>query len=150
MMIAGKMEGVIGVRFTSRRTFRDEELELAQALANQAMPAVQFARLSELSRKTAIVEERNRVAGDIHDTLAQGFTGVIAQLEAVRGAMSRKKMAKASDHLERAGEMAHESLHEATRADCLQEQQHDVLIVNGYRVGNFPASSAAIDLNTCV
>src|SRR5580658_6836792 len=116
MMIAGKMEGVIGVRFTSRRTFRDEELELAQALANQAMLAVQFARLSEQSRKTAIVEERNRVARDIHDTLAQGFTGVIAQLEAARGAMSRKKMAKVSDHLERAGEMARESLHEARRS----------------------------------
>ena len=116
MMIAGKMEGVIGVRFTSRRTFRDEELELAQALANQAMLAFQFARLSEQNRKTAIVEERNRVARDIHDTLAQGFTGVIAQLEAARGAMSRKKMAKVSDHLERAGEMARESLHEARRS----------------------------------
>src|SRR5271163_16988 len=116
MMITGKMEGVVGVRFTSRRTFRDEELELAQALANQAMLAFQFARLSEQSRKTAIVEERNRVARDIHDTLAQGFTGVIAQLEAARGAMSRKKMVRVSDHLERAGEMARESLHEARRS----------------------------------
>jgi signal transduction histidine kinase len=116
MMIAGKIEGVIGVRFTRKRTFRREELELAQALANQAMLAVQLARLSGQSRQAAIVEERNRVARDIHDTLAQGFTGVIAQLEAARGAMARKKMLKVSDHLERAGEMARESLHEARRS----------------------------------
>jgi signal transduction histidine kinase len=116
MMIAGNVEGVIGVRFALKRTFRDEELELAQALANQAMLAVQLARLSGRSRQAAIVEERNRVARDIHDTLAQGFTGVIAQLEAARGAMSRKKMSKVSDHLERAGEMARESLREARRS----------------------------------
>jgi len=116
MMIAGQIEGVIGVRFTFRREFRNEELELAQALANQAMMAVQLARLSGQSRQAAIVEERNRVARDIHDTLAQGFTGVIAQLEAARGAMSRKKMVKVSDHLERAGEMARESLREARRS----------------------------------
>src|SRR5271155_1540981 len=116
MMISGKIEGVIGVRFTWKRTFRYEELELAQALANQAMLAVQLARLSEQSRQAAIVEERNRFARDIHDTLAQGFTGVIAQLEAARGAMSRKKMVEVSDHLERAGEMASESLREARRS----------------------------------
>jgi signal transduction histidine kinase len=116
MMIAGKIEGVIGVRFTSKRTFRDEELELSQALANQAMLAVQLARLSGQSRQAAIAEERNRVARDIHDTLAQGFTGVIAQLEAARGAMSRKKLPKVSEHLDRAGEMARESLHEARRS----------------------------------
>ena len=116
MMIAGKIEGVIGVRFTWKRTFRDEELELSQALANQAMLAVQLARLSGQSRQAAIAEERNRVARDIHDTLAQGFTGVIAQLEAARGAMSRKKLANVSEHLDRAGEMARESLHEARRS----------------------------------
>lgn len=116
MMIAGKMEGVIGVRFTRKRTFRDKELELAQALANQAMLAVQLARLSSHSRQAAIVEERNRVAREIHDTLAQGFTGVIAQLEAARGAISQKKKVRVQDHLERAGELAREGLREARRS----------------------------------
>jgi signal transduction histidine kinase len=116
MVIAGKGEGLIGIRFTRKRTFSAGEQELAQVLANQAMLAIQLARLSGQSRQTAIVEERNRMARDIHDTLAQGFTGVIAQLEAARGAMSRKKMVKVSDHLERAGEMARESLREARRS----------------------------------
>ena len=116
MMIAGKMEGVIGVRFVRKRVFREEEQELAQVLANQAMLAFQLARLSSQSRKAAIVEERNRVARDIHDTLAQGFTGVIAHLEAASGAAARKKTAKASHHLEQAGELAREGLREARRS----------------------------------
>jgi signal transduction histidine kinase len=116
MVIAGHGEGLIGIRFTRKRNFTAGEQELAQVLANQAMLAIQLARLSAQSRRTAIVEERNRMARDIHDTLAQGFTGVIAQLEAARGAMSRKKTMRVSDHLERAGEMARESLREARRS----------------------------------
>jgi signal transduction histidine kinase len=80
------------------------------------MLAIQMARLSGQSRKTAIAEERNRVAREIHDTLAQGFTGVIAQLEAARGAISQKKTVRVSDHLERAGELAREGLREARRS----------------------------------
>ena len=116
MVIAGEGEGLIGVRFTRKRGFNADEQELAQVLANQAMLAIQLARLSRHSRQTAIVEERNRMARDMHDTLAQGFTGVIAQLEAARGAISRKKTSSVSDHVERAGELARESLAEARRS----------------------------------
>jgi signal transduction histidine kinase len=116
MIIAGKGEGLIGIRFTRKRAFRAEEEELAQVLANQAMLAIQMARLSVQSHHTTMVEERNRVARDIHDTLAQGFTGVIAHLEAARGAVSQKKTAKVSDHLDRAGELAREGLREARRS----------------------------------
>jgi signal transduction histidine kinase len=116
MVIAGNGEGLIGIRFTRRRTFSAGEQELAQVLANQAMLAIQLSRLSQHSRQTAIVEERNRMAREIHDTLAQGFTGVIAQLEAARGAISRGRTSNIAEHLERAGEMARESLREARRS----------------------------------
>src|SRR6266478_4323542 len=77
MSIAGRVDAAIGVRFTRKRAFSAEELELAQALANQAMLAMQLTRLSAQSRSAGVMEERNRMARDIHDTLAQGFTGVI-------------------------------------------------------------------------
>jgi signal transduction histidine kinase len=116
MIVAGKGEGLIGIRFTRKRTFSAGEQELAQVLANQAMLAIQMARLSVQSHHAAMAEERNRVARDIHDTLAQGFTGVIAHLEAARGAVAQKKTVKVSDHLDRAGELARESLREARRS----------------------------------
>jgi nitrate/nitrite-specific signal transduction histidine kinase len=56
------------------------------------------------------------MARDIHDTLAQGFTGVIVQLEAAEEAMSQNLAVKASGYLDRAGELARESLREARRS----------------------------------
>ena len=116
MMIAGKMEGVIGIRFARKHVLRNEEQELAQVLANQAMLAIQLARLSAQSRQSAIISERNRMARDIHDTLAQGFTGVILHLEAAEEAMSRKRLEAVIGHLRGAGEIARDGLREARRS----------------------------------
>jgi signal transduction histidine kinase len=41
------------------------------------------AMLAQL-KEAAIVEERNRIAGEIHDILAQDFVGILLQLEAAR------------------------------------------------------------------
>jgi PAS domain S-box-containing protein len=116
MLIAGQVEGVIGISFTRKRSFRAEEMELAQALANQAMLAMRLTRLSAQSRQSAVVAERNRMARDIHDTLAQGFTGVIVQLEAAADANSKGLGQEAEEHLHRAGDLARESLREARRS----------------------------------
>jgi len=62
------------------------------------------------------MEERNRMAREVHDTLAQGFTGIVVQLEAAEEAISQGQKAKVSSHLERAGELARESLQEARRS----------------------------------
>src|SRR6202171_5029975 len=129
MLIAGRVSGFIGIRFSLRRGFRQEEIELTRALAHQATLAIQLTRLSAQSRQSAVMAERNRMARDIHDTLAQGFTGVIVQLEAVEEAMSKDQAVKASGHLDRAGELARESLREARRSvqalrpQALEEKQ---------------------------
>src|SRR6266404_6021775 len=129
MLVAGRVSGFIGIRFTLKRGFRQEEIELTRALAHQATLAMQLTRLSVQSRQSAVTAERNRMARDIHDTLAQGFTGVIVQLEAVEEAMSRNQAVKASGHLDRAGELARESLREARRSvqalrpQALEEKQ---------------------------
>jgi signal transduction histidine kinase len=116
MFVAGEAAGVIGIRFQQKREFRAEEIELAQALANQAMLALQLTRLSEKGRRSAVVAERNRLAREVHDTLAQGLTGVIVQLEAAGEAMSQSQPRKASGHLEQASQLARESLQEARRS----------------------------------
>ncbi len=116
MSIAGRVDAVIGVRFTQKRVFSADELELAQALANQAMLAMQLTRLSAESRESAVIAERNRMARDIHDTLAQGFTGVIMQLEAVKGAIAQNDLAEATERVERAGDLARVGLGEARRS----------------------------------
>ncbi|MGH7969370.1 MAG: GAF domain-containing protein, partial [Limisphaerales bacterium] len=116
MLVAGQVEGVIGIRFTRQREFRAEEIQLAQALAHQAMLAIQLMRLSTQSREAAVIAERNRMARDIHDTLAQGFTGVIVQLEAAADASSEGLTKDANEHIARAGDLARWSLQEARRS----------------------------------
>lgn len=116
MLLAGRVAGLIAVRSSHKRTFFRKEIELTRALAHQAMLALQLTKLSAQNREADLLAERNRFARDIHDTLAQGFTGVIAQLEAAKGALAQKLKVRASDHLERAGELAREGLREARRS----------------------------------
>jgi signal transduction histidine kinase len=56
------------------------------------------------------------MARDIHDTLAQGFTGVIVQLESAEDAIACCRRKEANKHLRRAGELARRSLNEARRS----------------------------------
>ena len=115
-LVGGRVRGFIGIRHGERPNYRPEEIELAQALAHQAMLAIQLNEFAEKSRQSAILEERNRMARDIHDTLAQGFTGVIVQLEAADDAIGCSRRKEANEHLQRAAELARRSLNEARRS----------------------------------
>jgi signal transduction histidine kinase len=116
MLIAGQVSGIIAVRFKEKRAFGCDEIELTKALAHQATLAIQLMRLSRQSRDAAVIAERNRMARDIHDTLAQGFTGVIMQLEAAKGAATQRDIAETANRIERASELARASLGEARRS----------------------------------
>jgi PAS domain S-box-containing protein len=127
MLVKGQVEGVIGIRFSQQRDFSEVDLELAQALTNQLSLALQLMRLSRISQESAVMAERNRMARDIHDTLAQGFAGVVVQLEAAADANARGLYNEAEHHLGRVSELARECLQEARRsAHALRPQVLDV------------------------
>jgi PAS domain S-box-containing protein len=116
ILVGGQVRGIIGIRHPDRAPYRPEEIELAQALAHQVMLAIQLNEFAEQAQRAAVLDERNRMARDIHDTLAQGFTGVIVQLEAAEDAISRGWRKEADEHLQRVGELARRSLSEARRS----------------------------------
>jgi PAS domain S-box-containing protein len=116
LLANGKVKGIISVRHGVRPPYRREEIELMQALAHQVMLALRLTELAEKSRRAAILEERNRMARDIHDTLAQGFTGVIVQLEAAEEAIACRRHNQVGEHLRRASGLARKSLSEARRS----------------------------------
>src|SRR5205809_1368816 len=128
ILVSGQVRGYIGIRHIDRGSYRPEEIELTQALAHQVMLALQLNEFAEQSQRAAVFEERNRMARDIHDTLAQGFTGVIVQLEAAEDAIACGSRSDADKHLHRAGELARRSRNEARRSvhalrpQALQEQ----------------------------
>jgi signal transduction histidine kinase len=116
MLIAGEVAGMTAITFREPRAFPPEDIALAQAFANQGMLVIQLGRLSEQSRRAAVIAERNRIARDVHDTLAQGLTGVIVQLEAADDAASLGLDGEAAEHRARAAEMARAGLQEARRS----------------------------------
>jgi signal transduction histidine kinase len=116
ILVGGQVRGFVAVRHADQASYRPEEIELTQALAHQVMLAIQLNEFAEQGRRAAVFEERNRMARDIHDTLAQGFTGVIVQLEAAEDAVSCGCRKEADDHVHRAGELARQSLSEARRS----------------------------------
>ena len=111
----GEMIGLLSIHSDEPRRFLPEEMELTRALAQQVTLAVQLTRLAERGRQTAVLHERNRLAREIHDTLAQGFTGILVQLDAAEDALDAAP-GEAQDHLARARDLARVSLAEARRS----------------------------------
>lgn len=91
------------------------ELERANTALRQALDenAGLQAQLLARAREAGIAEERTRLAAEIHDTLAQGLTGIITQLQA--GARTADPVA-ARGHLDSATDLARHSLGEARRS----------------------------------
>src|SRR5437899_5772222 len=116
MFVSGELRGLIGIHHSEKGAYRAAEIELAQALAHHVMLAVHGQELVVQQREAAILKERTRMARDIHDTLAQGFTGVIIQMEAAEEALLEQDPQHAIGHVRRARELARESLGEARRA----------------------------------
>lgn len=66
------------------------------------------------TREVAVLEERNRMAREIHDTMAQGFTGIVLQMEAAEQSLETSPE-ELPGHLNRARAIAREGLQEARR-----------------------------------
>jgi signal transduction histidine kinase len=68
------------------------------------------------ARETGVSEERRRMAREIHDTLAQGLTGIITQLQAAQSAGAAAGDQAGARHIDLAIGLARESLTEARRS----------------------------------
>jgi signal transduction histidine kinase len=102
-------------RFTDARDFDPEELEIARALATQASLAIHLTGLAKAARQSAVLEERNQLAGEIHDSLAQFFTGIALQLSAAKDVI-KTGGDNGLSYVERATELAQFGLAEARRS----------------------------------
>jgi PAS domain S-box-containing protein len=115
LLSQGQVNGVLSFRFAEARKFQVEELEIARALATQAGLAIHLTELARSAQQSAVLEERTRLAGEIHDSLAQCFTGITMQLEMAKEVKTDKDE-EAFNYLERANDLARFGLAEARRS----------------------------------
>ena len=87
------------------------------------------------AREAGVLDERQRMAREIHDTLAQGLTGIITQLQAAEHASDDP--AGWRRHFEAATRLARESLSEARRSV-------DALRPEPLEMGRLPAALADV------
>jgi GAF domain-containing protein len=112
-----------------RYEFSPDQARLAEAIADTAALAVDNARLYAQSRELATAEERNRLAREIHDTIAQGLTAVTYHLEVADELLDdAERIAEAREKIHRGLELTRANLEEARRsvldlrATALQDQ----------------------------
>jgi two-component system NarL family sensor kinase len=106
--------GVMNLAMPGWRRLGRQELDLLTTIADQVGVAIERARLGEHQVERARSDERSRLARDLHDTLAQGFTAVALHLEA--GLSRLAPGAKAAAPLRRALEVARHNLDDARRS----------------------------------
>jgi signal transduction histidine kinase len=81
----GQTIGLLAIGGATVRGFDADEVETLASLANQATIALEHARLEDRLRELAVVEERERIARELHDGIAQVLGYVNTKSQAIDG-----------------------------------------------------------------
>jgi two-component system NarL family sensor kinase len=112
----GKKLGVMNVASTDWRELSAADLRLLYTIGDMLGIAVERARLFERSLALGALEERNRLAREIHDTLAQGLSAITMQLEAADVHLEGQPAESARRAVQAALKLARKHLVEARRS----------------------------------
>jgi len=110
---AGAPVGYLALRH--RDQLGGRQLELLEVVAGQLGLALRNAQLFADTQELATINERNRIAREIHDTLAQGLAGIVVQLQAADAWLGRDQ-GRAREAVDHATDLARSSLQEARRS----------------------------------
>jgi signal transduction histidine kinase len=81
LVIDQETVGVFAIARSRTKSFSHEEIQAIATLSNQLAVIIKTRLLIEEKEKRSILEERNRIARDIHDGVAQTIAGALMKLE---------------------------------------------------------------------
>jgi signal transduction histidine kinase len=116
LVFGGRVVGVVGLGFQRKDPVNLQRGELLVALAQQATLAIELTRLGKSAQDAAVLVERNRIGQEIHDGLAQAFTGILMQLGAAEELEAVKPNSPLGVIAGRIRDLAREGLAEARRS----------------------------------
>ncbi len=76
LIVRDEMYGGLTFYYRDQRTFSKDDYELAVSLADQAALAIENARLRVQAEQAAVMEERQRLARELHDSVSQALYGI--------------------------------------------------------------------------
>ena len=115
----GKQLGVLNVTSTDWEEISEEDLELLHLVGDLVSIAIERTLLFNQSAEMGVIRERNRLAREIHDTIAQGLAAIALQLE------TADALIEAEDGREALEQTVQKALR-LTRA-CLEDARRSVL-----------------------
>ncbi|HMZ06968.1 MAG TPA: histidine kinase, partial [Anaerolineales bacterium] len=113
MMLNGGFIVLLMVMYNQQLAERQKAVELAESLESaNAKLAAYNAKIESLT----LQNERQRMARELHDTLAQGVAGLVLQLEAVKAHLSSNRKERAAEIVEQSIARARSTLAESRAA----------------------------------
>jgi len=112
LSVKGKVLGTLFVVTRTYRAFSERDVQLLVAIGQQIGVALENARLYEQAQRLAVVEERQRLARELHDSVTQALYGTTLYAEAAARQLETGEAELATEHLHDLRDTAREALRE--------------------------------------
>ncbi len=128
LVVRQQIIGILSIANTMPGAFSERDTTLALGIARQAAVGIDNARLHERARQVAVLEERQRLARELHDSVTQSLYGIALYAEAAGRALTDGDTEPAVANLHEIGDTTREALGEMRlllfelRPPLLQEQ----------------------------
>jgi signal transduction histidine kinase len=110
--VKGKVIGVLDAQSERLDAFDESDKVVLQSLADQAAVAIENARLYRQAQQLAVVEERNRLARELHDSVTQALYGITLHAEAAFRQLQADQLEMVNEQLVELRGTAQEALRE--------------------------------------
>jgi PAS domain S-box-containing protein len=89
LKVKGEVVGVLNVESEALNAFDETDTAVLQSLVSQLAVAIENARLYEQARQLAALEERQKLARDLHDSVSQALYGIALGARTARTLLDR-------------------------------------------------------------
>jgi PAS domain S-box-containing protein len=89
LLLKDRIVGMLALTHAEKAFFKPHQYELVRAIANQAAVAIENAKLYEQAQQLAAVEERQKLARELHDSVSQALYGIALGARTARTQLDR-------------------------------------------------------------
>jgi len=112
IMVKGQTIGVLDAQSDRLNGFDESDQAILQSVASQASTAIENARLYKQAHQRAVVEERSRLARELHDSVSQALYGITLYAQAAAGHLAACRLDKVSEQLSAVQDTSQDALAE--------------------------------------